>query len=202
MQLTRLRPFLFLIAILAFGIIFWSFRLLRNGVEKATQSFRERCQVRDLYACILTSSAESLTFDIMPSDPVAMIIHNSHRYDFSPSGVEDSAALLPSGGHLVHLGSPPIPYTPTLFHQMKCLEIIHAALADAPGSVATPTPLVSHCLNYLRQIILCRPNLRLESVTNGDASSEKEYEVVCKDWEVVYAAAEQNQRAFSALQGY
>ncbi|KAF8550777.1 hypothetical protein OG21DRAFT_1513636 [Imleria badia] len=129
-----------------------------------------------------------------------MIIHNSHRYDLTPSGVEDYAALLPPGGHLVHLGSPPKAHTPTLFHQMKCLGIIHAGLVDVPSnSVATPTPLVSHCLNYLRQTILCRPNLRLESVTNGNASSEKEYETVCRNWEVVFAAAEQNQMAFSAL---
>lgn len=129
-----------------------------------------------------------------------MIIHNTHRYDLTPSGAEDFTALLPPGGHVVHLGSPPRSYTPTLFHQMKCLGIIQAALIDMPAnSAATPTPLVSHCLNYLRQNILCRPNLRLESVTNVNASSEKEYETVCRNWEAVYAAAEQNQIAFSAL---
>lgn len=85
---------------------------------------------------------------------------------------------------------------------MKCLEIIHAALIDVPADAAAiPTPLVSHCLNYLRQRILCQPNLRLESVTNANASSEKEYETVCRDWEAVYAAAEKNQIAYSSLYG-
>ena len=145
--------------------------------------------------------AGSLTFDIPHSDPVGMIIHNTRRYGVTHGGSKEYAALIPPGGHLIHLGSPPQAYTPTLFHQMKCLGIIHAALIDIPSHFApAPTPLVSHCLNYVRQTILCRPNLRLESVTNANASSEKEYETVCRNWEAVYTAAQRNHRSFSILQ--
>ncbi|KAI6104697.1 hypothetical protein EDD16DRAFT_1492426 [Pisolithus croceorrhizus] len=62
-----------------------------------------------------------------------------------------------------------------------------------------PTSLISHYLNNLRQTILRRPNLRLESVVNTNASSEKRYEIVYKNWEAEYTAVEQNQKTFSAL---
>ncbi|KAI6095977.1 hypothetical protein F5141DRAFT_1155670 [Pisolithus sp. B1] len=62
-----------------------------------------------------------------------------------------------------------------------------------------PTSLISHYLNNLRQTILRRPNLRLESVVNTNASSEKRYEIVYKNWEAKYTAVEQNQKTFSAL---
>jgi hypothetical protein len=198
---TTSRPLLYSIAIIAFGVIFWSFRLLHGAAGQAVVNFRK---YREVWVTDFMHSyhvrADSLTFDIPPSEPVAMTIHDTRRYDLTPSGVEDYAALLPPGGHLVYFGSPPKAHTSTLFHQMKCLGVIHVALIDIPSdSVATPTPLVSHCLNYLRQMILCRPNLRLESVTNANASSEKEYVTVCRNWETVYAAAEQNHIAFSAL---
>ena len=162
---------------------------------------RARFQVQSLVSYYI-SHADTLTFDIPHSDPVAITVHNTHRYQLTPSAAEEFAALLPLGGHLVHLGSPPRVHTPTLFHEMKCLGIIQAALIGIHDDAsATPTPLVSHCLGYLRQRILCRPNLRLESVTNANASSEKEYGTVCRNWEGVYAAAERNQAAFAALYG-
>ncbi|KAI6128243.1 hypothetical protein EV401DRAFT_1931477 [Pisolithus croceorrhizus] len=130
--------------------------------------------------------ADTLTFDILPSDPVGLTIHNTQLYGLTPRGAQDYAALLPSDGHVVHLGSPPKDYSPTLFHQLKCLGL------SMLGSWI-------HCLNYLRQTILCRPNLRLESVINANASSEKRYETVFRNWEVVYTAVEQNQKNFSAL---
>lgn len=206
-RLTSLNPqvILFFISIIALAssAIFLSFGLLHNGARRALPKFR-KLALRSLTAVHMCSyytiDAGSLTFDIPPGDPVAMIIHNTHRYEITLSGAEEFAALLPPGGHLIHLGTPPKAYTPTLFHQMKCLGIIHAALIDIPAdSAATPTPLVSHCLNYLRQCILCRPNLRLESVMDANAASEKEYETVCRNWEGVYAAAEQNQLVFSTL---
>lgn len=180
-RFTCLKPLPCSITILAFGFVIWLLKLLYELAGTGTvQQY-------------------TLMFDIPPSDPVGMTIHNTQLYGLTPRGAQDYAALLPSGGHVVHLGSPPKAYTPTLFHQLKCLGIIHAGLMDVPDTdgVATPTPLISHCLNYLRQTILCRPNLRLESVINANASSEKRYETVCRNWEAVYMAVEQNQKTLA-----
>lgn len=182
-RFTHFKPLPCFIIVFALGFLIWLLKLLYELAGAGT---------------VLHYTLE---FDMPSSDAVGMIVRNTHLYDLTPRSAPDYAALLPSGGHVVHLGSPPKIYTPTLFHQLKCLGIIHAGLMDVPDAdgVATPTPLISHCLNYLRQTILCRPNLRLESVINANASSEKEYETVCRNWEAVYEAAEQNQKTFSAL---
>ncbi|EGN92253.1 hypothetical protein SERLA73DRAFT_191368 [Serpula lacrymans var. lacrymans S7.3] len=113
--------------------------------------------------------------------------------------MKEYAHLMPLSGHTVYVsenpGEAPDVYTVTLFHQLKCLEIIHREYLD-PSLPLIPSALLSHCLNYLRQTILCRPNLRLESVTTRSAKSAQGYEAVCRDWTEVYEEAERNNRVY------
>lgn len=81
-------------------------------------------------------------------------------------------------------------YTVTLFHQLKCLDIIRHELTN--GIPREPTQLTSHCMNYLRQTILCAVNMRLESIKNPLGAVERVYDAICKDWEMVYLEAERN----------
>ncbi|KJA22214.1 hypothetical protein HYPSUDRAFT_108340, partial [Hypholoma sublateritium FD-334 SS-4] len=51
-------------------------------------------------------------------------------------------------------------------------------------------PHLHHCLNYLRQIILCRPDLTLEpGKFNGDVfvGPSMGSVHVCRDWRIPYA---------------
>jgi hypothetical protein len=53
-------------------------------------------------------------------------------------------------------------------------------------------------MNYLRQTLLCRPNLRLESVEDEFGLSDRNfYGTVCRDWTAVYREAERNQVAYA-----
>ena len=124
---------------------------------------------------------------------------SSAHYQYNTTeGAEEYARLLPSGGHTIFLDhgqsgglTHSAVYTVTLFHQLKCLDIIRqqfAAITD--GSPA----LVQHCLNYLRQIILCYPNLRLEPATNAAGNAMRGYDTVCRDWKVIYEEAERNHK--------
>ncbi|KAJ7622537.1 hypothetical protein FB45DRAFT_927919 [Roridomyces roridus] len=129
-----------------------------------------------------------------------MRITASAHYQFDTAeGAEEYGKLLPPGGYMVHVldkdtGSVQ-PYTVTLFHQMKCLDILRQEyLALEPGN--TPSPVTHHCLNYLRQSILCRPNIRLESVKNTVGTAIRDYESVCMDWTKVYEEAERNYGVF------
>ncbi|KAJ7582187.1 hypothetical protein C8J56DRAFT_792809, partial [Mycena floridula] len=101
--------------------------------------------------------------------------------------------LLPAAGHTVRLrekeGLNISDYTVTLFHQLKCLEIYRK---EYLSSRLSPSPMVHHCLNYLRQQILCHMNLRLESVKSYAGNSGRQYEFVCRDWSQIYVAAEDN----------
>ncbi|SJL05004.1 uncharacterized protein ARMOST_08375 [Armillaria ostoyae] len=112
---------------------------------------------------------------------------------------EEFAKLLPSGGHTVHISpSNSIDdagtYTVTLFHQLKCLDIIRREYGETYPS--TPE-LTQHCLTYLHQSMLCRPYLGLEVTKNVVATARKSREMVCRNWEAVYEEAERNQAAYN-----
>ncbi|KAI6103416.1 hypothetical protein F5141DRAFT_1217052 [Pisolithus sp. B1] len=84
--------------VLAFGSVIWLLKLLYE------------------LAGMGTVPQYTFTFDIPPSDPVGMTIHNAQLYGLTPRGAQDYATLLPPGGHVVHLDSAPKAYTPTFFH--------------------------------------------------------------------------------------
>ncbi|PBK70019.1 hypothetical protein ARMSODRAFT_885487, partial [Armillaria solidipes] len=112
---------------------------------------------------------------------------------------EEFAKLLPSSGHTVHISpsnsvDESETYTVTLFHQLKCLDIIRREYGETYPS--TPE-LTQHCLTYLHQTILCRPYLGLEVTKNVGATAKKSREMVCKDWEVIYREAERNWAAYN-----
>lgn len=98
-------------------------------------------------------------------------------------------SLIPSDGHLVYStdpsdGSTQV-FTPTMFHQLHCLDIIRRDYVARHASVGS-----ERCLNYLRQTILCQSDLRLESarasVSPHLVSFSGDY--TCNDWSIVYEA--------------
>lgn len=126
--------------------------------------------------------------------------YTSHYQYDTAEGAAEFAALLPHTGHLVYLDdhSPPEPrhpkaYTVTLFHQMKCLDIIREQYAS-PSDMRLP--LANHCLNYLRQTVLCRPNIGVEPAKNSEGTAVRGYDAVCRDWTKVYEEAERNVAAY------
>jgi len=132
--------------------------------------------------------------------PAAIWIDNTIRYQLDGLESEDEfAKLLPAGGSTIRfpggskVGDRNDVYTVALFHQLECLGVIRRDYARNRS-----TGLVSqHCLNYLRQSILCLADARLESVRAATppniVSLSGDY--VCKDWSVVYKAAQKLQRA-------
>ncbi|KAI0258512.1 hypothetical protein BC834DRAFT_911147 [Gloeopeniophorella convolvens] len=142
-----------------------------------------------------------LSFVVPPSEPVLMRITESARYDIDTAlGAEEFERLTPDSGHVVHISdsseADPKPYTVTLFHQLKCLGIIRDAYMGL-GKQEQPGTLARHCMNYLRQTILCRPNTRLESVKLERGAASRDYETVCLDWTKIYEEAERNQQAYA-----
>jgi hypothetical protein len=90
-----------------------------------------------------------------------MMVENSVRYQpHAREAADEFANLFPSGGHLVHMGEDQRPFTVSMFHQLRCLEVVRKEYADRTG----PSPLARHCLNYLRQSILCLADNRIEPV--------------------------------------
>jgi len=146
-----------------------------------------------------TDVEASLSFTVPIRQPVAMTIANSVRYELNTEeGAKDFALLLPSGGHVVHKVSEDDPrevktYTVTVFHQLKCLDIIRQETILNSSRPLTSSMMTRHCMNYLRQTLLCRPNLGLETSKDGVGTLWSR-NAVCKDWTVLYEAAEKNHR--------
>lgn len=76
-------------------------------------------------------------------------------------------------------------YTIALFHQLRCLDIIRQAVRDRTTS--RPGELERHCLNYLRQSLLCRGDIHME-ITGGPLHRTEVFQdsFVCNNWESVY----------------
>ncbi|PSR79917.1 hypothetical protein PHLCEN_2v6818 [Hermanssonia centrifuga] len=54
-----------------------------------------------------------------------------------------------------------------------------------------------HCLNYVRQMILCESNLRLEQVKDSPVGLKADglgLEHTCRDWSILYDIAEENSK--------
>ncbi|KAJ7578715.1 hypothetical protein C8J56DRAFT_968898 [Mycena floridula] len=146
--------------------------------------------------------AGSLTFEVPQRDPVGMFISYSSHYQVdTEEGAQEFAHLLPESGYLVHLQDEEDPtrskpYTVALFHQLKCLDLIRQQyIGPEDGPIL---PFTRHCLNYLRQSILCCPNLRIESAKNTDGTANRFYDTACHDWTATYEAADNNHNQFLA----
>ena len=135
-----------------------------------------------------------------------MVLDTSARYELNTTvGAEEWAQLMPSGGHLIHLQDDDTTqtYTSALFHQLRCLDILREDYVSRKES-----PLQKHCLNYIRQSVLCIADNHLEYSKAGlcvflhllgyfetdfPCRAVTHYiETVCNDWTTVYAAAEKN----------
>ncbi|TDL30000.1 hypothetical protein BD410DRAFT_780517 [Rickenella mellea] len=123
---------------------------------------------------------------------VQMSVEDTHQYELdTDEGADHWAKLAPKNG-VIHLDNNSTA-TISMFHQLRCLNVLRVALVQASRTKAPPGPRVRHCLNYIRQMILCRSDLRLENVRDPvihavDLTSLH----TCQDWRKVYSAVEQN----------
>jgi len=125
--------------------------------------------------------------------PVHIKIEDSVHFRLNDSFAdEDWESLLPSGGLHVYLGPDRRPFTVSMFHQLRCLDIIRHSLLTTDEK--RPGEDVRHCMNYLRQMIRCRLDLRVQPMK----SIYKKHNLnsllthTCQDWRVPYEMAEEN----------
>jgi hypothetical protein len=126
----------------------------------------------------------------------------------TPTGSAEWETMLPGAGDgLIYLGPERHPFSISLFHQLRCLNILRKAIVSGlkhvdhdHRDVGVQSELVRHCMGYIRQMILCRSDLRLENVRIPRARSVTNSDVThtCKDWQAVYVAAERNNQEYAA----
>lgn len=89
----------------------------------------------------------------------------------------------------------------TMFHELRSLRMLN--LAVTPN--ITSLPHATHCLNHLRQSILCSPDLALEpgDIEESDFEVDRTHGVhECKDWAPIYHSVAQNYDMWSDKTGY
>ncbi|KZV85749.1 hypothetical protein EXIGLDRAFT_681570 [Exidia glandulosa HHB12029] len=126
-------------------------------------------------------------------------VHYAHD---TALGLIEWNSTLPLGGGMLHLGPHQRLFSVSMFHQLRCLDVIGRELLERSETAvpAEPTALARHCMNYLRVMVLCRSDTRLESAYNivGPRIVTSSITHTCNDWSAVYAAAEDNHLAYVA----
>lgn len=91
----------------------------------------------------------------------AMQIEESNHYSISSlDALEEWASNAPQGFGYLRLGPERRAFAIDMMHQLHCLRRMRVGLA---GDYRNETQWhIQHCLNFLRQMILCSPNLTLE----------------------------------------
>jgi hypothetical protein len=129
---------------------------------------------------------------------VLMASDNTRRFRLNASdGAAEWSAISPGDG-LIHLGTRQQPYTISMLHQLRCLGILRGEVVRDGDASGGPTALGRHCLNYIKQMVLCRGDIQLESFHY--ASHEDPIDLFgvyeCRDWGAVYDAVRENQKTY------
>ena len=129
---------------------------------------------------------------------VSLTAEESVHYQLMGLQSDDEWFSLASADYgYVRLGPEDRMFVITMFHELHCLRVLNMAFGKAP--LATPEH-IRHCLGYLRQGVLCAPDLTLEPGNFED----RDFEVdrtgathTCRDWSVVYPIADENYYAWT-----
>jgi hypothetical protein len=118
-----------------------------------------------------------------------------HYQTNTEDGRAEWASLTPGDG-LIYLGEQPgYPFSISMFHQLRCLDILREDIVGASSNAA----LSRHCLNYLRQMIMCRGDTQLENIllSSKENSSQPVFvrpgSYVCSNWNLVLEEVKKNQ---------
>lgn len=120
------------------------------------------------------------------------------NFEEGPVGAALWATQVPDNG-TIYLGELKNPFSIAMFHEIRCVshlreETLLGRQMRLENKSYTPSRLTSHCLNYLRQMALCRADIDLEPVSILPPTVH-EYEYRCNNWTAVYEVVEQNQRS-------
>ncbi|KAJ7100383.1 hypothetical protein C8R44DRAFT_946770 [Mycena epipterygia] len=122
--------------------------------------------------------------------PVLKDVHNTANYELNGSLADAQwATLFPAQGGVVRLGPEGESSMLSMFHQLWCLNVIRRDYVAGPMDAGKGTSAATrHCLNYIRQMILCRGDRRLEAVVDpyGAHAVQARGTQMRRDWREVY----------------
>lgn len=154
---------------------------------------RHACSYHPYHCAGVLFQDTSPVWDLGGLAPTAMYFEPTVHYELNSTMADKEwASLVPSNGGIVRIGPDREPYHLSMFHQLRCLDIIRRSYNAREG--LTPgrlNPAAHHCLHYLRQMMLCRRDTRIEPVidTGGPHAVQPWGLMTCRDWRGVYEAS-------------
>ncbi|EMD31802.1 hypothetical protein CERSUDRAFT_88670 [Gelatoporia subvermispora B] len=119
-----------------------------------------------------------------------------NSYEVGPYDLhsDNEWSLLVPGDGIIHLGPDHQPAMVSMLHQLRCIDFIRQQAAVTRER--RDMELAHHCMNYLRQMTLCRGDTFLDAYeyTSKNEPLDKHPIRRCQDWRAVYEAVEANQR--------
>lgn len=155
---------------------------------------------------------ESIYFDkytYLGTDfPKTLVPLSEHPYDsylrfddtvyYAPNASSEWDSTFPSTDGFVRLGPDHHLYGISMFHQLHCLQQFSAAVAKRP-TMQMQWDHISHCMNYVRQAVLCAANTRLEPLKESPEGLKVDglgLDHKCRDWTRLWEAAEENYKTW------
>ncbi|THG93401.1 hypothetical protein EW026_g7824 [Hermanssonia centrifuga] len=155
--------------------------------------------------------------EFLPHEPVrgdlSMTFFEDPASSFPISGpgtAELWESIYPPGYGFVRLGDESRLLCVAMFHQLHCIEKMRIFLDD-PTNKHVAFGHQQHCMNYLRQLFLCKADLTLEPIialdypaqaldSSVDLVMKSGSRVVhsCGDWETVYDTVGDNYKKWKA----
>jgi hypothetical protein len=133
------------------------------------------------------------SWDIDAFGTVKMSLEESTHYQMVTIDSDDEWAALYPGNGIIYLGEQKQAFSISMFHQLRCLDIIRKEIVRTFNTSTQPPAITAHCINYLRQTVLCRADIYISPVLAFPKPKPKPDTFVCKDWEEVYKAVYHNQ---------
>lgn len=108
-------------------------------------------------------------------------------------------SMLPSSGGYLHLSSSSRTFDLSIYHELHCFRTLFHALSGS-GSIYDKLGHNMHCIDYLRNMAMCNPDLTLEPL-RGDSEDWMEWNTeqathTCRDWGKLYDIEKQNWEAW------
>jgi hypothetical protein len=155
-----------------------------------------------LVLCAALIDTDFPEYFTIPIREVSLTVFESQHYPLTDelSSYYAWQTLMPDGYAYVHLGPEQRLFAISMAHQLHCLGALRNAIIDPDKDKEFGTLGHSqHCLNYLRQWILCNPDLTLEPFD----PLAKDYNMerlgathVCRDWSAVYQGMTDNLKMY------
>ncbi|KAI0041963.1 hypothetical protein FA95DRAFT_1682863 [Auriscalpium vulgare] len=141
----------------------------------------------------LTARLADPTDGLFPVEKRPVMLEFDYWLRYGIHDVQQWAVLVPHDG-VVRVGPAHEPATVAMLHELRCIDVVRAALAvDGAQRDWAPT---HHCMNYLRQTVVCRGDTFLEPYQYASKIDPVDGHPIrrCWDWNAVYDAVYKNQR--------